>query len=761
MDFRALCKTLLILLCIWCTSINAEEKMKEKLISVIPLPISYSFTNEEFRFNETTGILIDKSNVEIFSIAAYLSRVIQKSTARSLEIIDQTDGSTHSNLIHLFIDTTKSNLDAEGYELSVSENKIILNAYKAAGLFRGIQTIRQLLPPEFEKQNGYEIQNLKLPGINILDKPKFPWRGMLLDCCRHFMDKEFVKRYINLLAYHKMNVLHWHLTEDQGWRIEIKKYPKLTEIGAWRENNDGTVYGGYYTQDDIREVVEYAKSRYITIVPEIEMPGHSVAAITSYPEYSCTEGQFEVANSWGVFKDVYCAGNDSTFIFLEDVLTEVMDLFPGTYIHIGGDEVPKDRWKECSKCQSRIEEEGLKDESELQSYFIKRIEKFLASKGKRLIGWDEILDGGLPPEATVQSWRGMDGAITAVRSGHDAIVSPTSHAYFDYDIATTNLEKVYSFNPIPPELTVEEQKHILGGECNMWTERAPQEKVDSKVFPRILAMAEVLWTANPDRNFDEFFRRVSDHYKRLDYLGVQYGPDSKPLSFNLVIDSTYKTCEVKIETTAPGSSNHFTLDGNQPDFQSTIYISPIFISSSTVLKVKSFKDNLSFGETAELNFIIHKAFGTKPVLENSYHERFTAGGDFGLTDGLKGSIKFWDGRWQGFEGTDLAAVIDLKKPTPIEKISVGFLEDTGAWIFFPTEVEFLISDDGEEFALQKTFNNIPTKNPDARILDVSAEFENLEARFIKIVAKNIGMCPSWHPGAGDKAWVFSDEIIIQ
>ncbi|MBK6913333.1 MAG: family 20 glycosylhydrolase [Ignavibacteriales bacterium] len=735
--------------------------MQIKSPTLIPIPTNYYYIDEEFKFNDCTAILIDKSDQESFLLASYLSEKISKSTGKSLAIIDKKGSGEQNNFIALLTDNSKSSLGDEGYELSVSNKVVFLSAYKPSGLFHGIQTIRQLLPPEIEKLNGSEIQNLSLPGIIILDKPKFPWRGMLLDCCRHFMDKEFVKRYIDLLAYHKMNVLHWHLTEDQGWRIEIKKYPELTEVGAWRKNDDGTLYGGYYTQEDIREVVEYANSRYITIVPEIEMPGHSMAAITAYPQLSCTGGPFDVAATWGVFKDVYCAGNDSTFTFLEDVLTEVIHLFPGTYIHIGGDEVPKDRWNKCEKCQNRIESEGLGNEAELQSYFIKRIEKFLSSKGKRLVGWDEILEGGLPPEATVQSWRGMDGAITAVRSGHDAVVSPTSHAYFDYDLATTDLEKVYSFNPIPPVLTAEEQIHILGGECNMWTESAPQEKIDNKVFPRILAMAEVLWSANPDRNFDEFFQRVYFHYKRLEFLGVKFGSESSPLKISSYFNPDDLSINADIISKDSSLNIYYSTDGSTPSELSNVYSNTLKFFGSAKLKCKAFKNGIRYGETVEKEFIFHRALGLKPSFTFNYSDKYNAGGDFALTDGVKGSLNFRDGLWQGFEGDDIEAVLDLKGTQIINEISIGFIQDVSSWIFSPVNVEFYSSQDGVDFELIKSFETEVTKNPDVQIKNFNSQFEHLSARYIKITAKNLGTCPDWHYGAGGKAWIFADEIIIK
>ncbi|MBD3288798.1 family 20 glycosylhydrolase, partial [candidate division KSB1 bacterium] len=386
----------------------------------------------------------------------------------------------------------------------------------------------------------------QIPCVEIRDEPRFSWRGMHLDVCRHFMPVEFVKKYIDLLAMFKFNRFHWHLTEDQGWRIEIKKFPKLSKISAWRsetlvgharnkpEEYDGTPHGGFYTQEQIRDVVAYAKSRYIEVVPEIEMPGHSVAALAAYPEISCTGGPFEVAKKWGIFEDVYCAGKERTFQFLQGVLLEVIELFPYKYIHIGGDECPKARWKKCSDCQQRIKEEDLEDEAELQSYFIKRIEKFLQQKNRQIIGWDEILEGGLAPEATVMSWRGMKGGVEAARHGHDVIMTPTSHCYFDYYQADPDseplaiggylpLDTVYSFEPVPEELTEKEAQHVLGAQGNVWTEymKTP-DHVEYMIMPRMLALSEVVWSPEKLRNFEYFLSRVKLHLKRFDYADINY-----------------------------------------------------------------------------------------------------------------------------------------------------------------------------------------------------------------------------------------------
>ena len=438
--------------------VDVLSQTMETGINIIPKPKSIILSEGIFKLNADTKIFYKK---EAKQIAKYLFDIINASTGFDLKVIEWNN-KVEDNSIIFSLSNSSKNTGTESYTLVVNSNNVMIEAAELNGLFYGVQTLRQLLPNEIESK--VKVENVKwiIPNVVILDEPEFLWRGLNLDCCRHFMTKEFVKRYIDLLAFHKFNTLHWHLTEDQAWRIEIKKYPELTKKGAFRTYDDGSVYGGYYTQEDIKEVVEYAASRFINVVPEIEMPGHSTAAISTYPNLSCTGGPFEVGTFWGIYKDIYCAGNEETFKFLEDVLSEVIELFPSKYIHIGGDEAPKDRWKNCLKCQARIKSENLKDEHELQSYFVKRMEKFINSKGKQIIGWDEILEGGLAPEATVQSWRGVKGAIDAAKQGHDVIVSPTSHCYFDYPVDVTDMQKVYLFDPVPAELTVDEIKHVLG-----------------------------------------------------------------------------------------------------------------------------------------------------------------------------------------------------------------------------------------------------------------------------------------------------------
>jgi hexosaminidase len=523
-----------------CNKVNSAET--DKIPSLIPAPASISMLSGEFVFTEKTKIIIPSENPEIRLSADFLGQLINNPTGISPEIIEGTKPVKGS--VFMVLDTAVGN--KEGYILAVTSKRITIRAKSAVGLFYAVQTLRQMLPVEVEKKQIAEGLTLSVPACLIEDEPRFGYRGMHLDVGRHLFPVETIKSYIDMLAMHKMNTFHWHLTEDQGWRIEIKKYPRLTEIGAYRKETvvghagrpplkyDGKRYGGFYTQQEVKEIVDYAKSKFITIIPEIEMPGHAMGALAAYPEFSCTGGPFEVNTKWGVMDVVFCAGKDEVFTFLQDVLTEVTDLFPGTYIHIGGDECPKKRWEKCPLCQKRMKDEGLKDEHELQSYFIQRIEKFVLSKGRKIIGWDEILEGGLAPEATVMSWRGTRGGIAAAKQNHDVIMTPNTYAYLDYyqcepagePLAIGGylpLEKVYSFNPMPEELTPEEQKHILGYQGNVWTEYiSTPEHMQYMAFPRAFAIAETGWTPDRLKDFEDFKARLEVLKKRYDAIVINY-----------------------------------------------------------------------------------------------------------------------------------------------------------------------------------------------------------------------------------------------
>lgn len=659
--------------------------------------------------------------------------------------------------INLILNNDFRNKKKGAYSLVITDKNITVKAANEAGIFYGIQTLFQLLP-----KNNPDINDVKIQCCEIKDSPRFSWRGLNLDCGRHFMTKDFIKRYIDILAYYKFNTLHWHLTEDQGWRIEIKRYPKLTQIGAWRKEADGSIYGGYYSQDDIKEIVAYAKSRYINIVPEIEMPGHSLASLASYPENSCTGGPFEVSNIWGVHKDVYCAGRDSTFIFLENILDEVMTLFPGKYIHIGGDEVPKDRWHNCPRCQARIKSLGLKDEHELQSYFIKRISEYLHSKGKEVIGWDEILQGGLAPGAIVQSWQSFQGAIDAANQKHYSICSPASHTYLNIDPDYLDLETAYSFDPIPDVLTKDQQKYILGSEANLWTESAPQETVDSKLFPRMLALSEVFWTLPENKNYEDFHKRVKSAYVDLSARKIKYGQESKSIISNTTYDKTSNEFTVTITPGQPDIIIHYSEDGKTPTDSSPIYVNPIKISQSKNLRFAAFLNDQYLNKELSLNFDFHKALNSKIILTNKYDQRYKANGEKTLVDGVRGTDNFHDGLWQGYEGNDFEAVIDLGKSINISEVTPRFFLNTNSWIFLPKFVKVSLSNDNINFTnYHKVFNNIPQKNPDVELEDYPVNFNDIKARYIKVKAKNMGVCPTWHPGAGGKAWLFIDEIVVK
>jgi hexosaminidase len=528
----------LLLFCLLGTQSTFSQK---KTLPLIPLPKEIDMGEGSFTLTSQTKLVLNDPDLK--SDAQLLNDFLIKNYGIALQVVSQIPISAS------YISFDKPDWEAgwpENYHLTVDEKHIgILAEGKGSGFFYGMQTLFQLMPVvAHEKGKLNPTGSIVIPSVYIKDSPRYQWRGMHLDVCRHFFPKEFVKKYIDLLAMYKFNVFHWHLTEDQGWRIEIKKYPELTEVGAYRNGTsiglvkdkkiDNIRYGGFYTQEDIKEIVAYASARHITIVPEIELPGHSVAAIAAYPFLSCTGKKLEVEKVWGVFDDVYCP-KDSTFQFLEDVLTEVMALFPGKYIHIGGDECPKENWKKCASCQNIIKKERLKDEHELQSYFIRRIEKFVNSKGKQIIGWDEILEGGLAPNASVMSWRGTEGGIAAAKQKHFVVMSPGKPCYFDHYQSRNKdkeplaiggfnpLDSVYKYDPTPRGLSAEEQKYIMGAQGNVWTEYITTEKqVEYMAVPRMCALAEAVWTPKEKKNYNNFVVRLKQNSKMLDRMQVNY-----------------------------------------------------------------------------------------------------------------------------------------------------------------------------------------------------------------------------------------------
>ncbi|HTY59078.1 MAG TPA: family 20 glycosylhydrolase [Bacteroidota bacterium] len=583
-------------------AVPASASDARGVLPLVPLPDSIALRNGSFRIDVRTSIQVSSTSPNLNEIGRFLAARLRASTGYPLPLdtaVVFKPGALPPNVIMLSLPDPGGSWRNGAYELIVAKDRIDILAPSPAGAFYALQTLFQLLPVEFEYGSPVYGVNWEVPCVEIRDAPRFSWRGMHLDVGRHFFGKKFVEEYIDLISRYKFNVFHWHLTDDQGWRIEIKKYPKLTTVGAWRKETmgDGQPHGGYYTQDEIREVVAYAKERFVTIVPEIEMPGHSTAALASYPELSCTGGPFDVQTKWRVFDDVYCAGNEKTFAFLEDVLAEVIPLFPGEYVHIGGDECPKTRWKVCPLCQARMKAEGLATEHELQSYFVRRIEKFLNARGKRLIGWDEILEGGLAPNATVMSWRGIDGGIAAAMSGHDVVMTPTSNCYFDYRQGLTGepepvgallaLDQVYAYEPVPGALTAEQALHILGAQGNVWTEQIPDKrKVEYMAFPRACAMSEVVWSPAGKKNFQDFSARMAGQYARLVARGVnvRIPPPAGFEGTYLLFGDT----SVTIKSQVPGSILRYTTDGTLPTLDSRDVTEPVPVRESMTIKGRAF-----------------------------------------------------------------------------------------------------------------------------------------------------------------------------
>lgn len=594
-------KTLFLLcataaLCLFASCESPTKQMPyNQGINVIPKPLSLVQNEGSFKVTKSTKFYA--STPEAKTIATFFASKIESSTGYDLAISEEE---VSSNAIALLIDNSLE-VNDEGYTLDATDKLVSIKAKTAKGLFYGMQTLMQLLPAEIESTTVVNGIAWTLPCVTIKDEPRFAYRGIMLDPCRHFIPVENIKKQLDVLALFKINQFHWHLTEDQGWRIEIKKYPKLTEIGSKRVDGEGTEYGGFYTQEQIKEVVAYASERFINVIPEIELPGHALAAISAYPDLSCKGDSLSPRIIWGVEEDVYCAGKEETFKFLEDVIAEVVPLFPGEYFHIGGDECPKVRWEKCPLCQKRMRENKLKNEHELQSYFVQRIEKVLASHGKKMIGWDEILEGGLAPSATVMSWRGEDGGIAAASMDHDVIMTPGSNGmYLDHyqgdskiePVAIggyTLLEKTYSYNPVPDTLVgLGKSNFVKGVQGNIWSEYMyTTDLMEYRIYPRILAVAEIGWTPLEGKDYKDFERRIDNALVRLDCHGINYHipqPEQPGGSINFVAFTDKATLEFK--TTRPVKVV-YTTDGSEPTATSAVYSTPLEFNESATLKIRS------------------------------------------------------------------------------------------------------------------------------------------------------------------------------
>lgn len=597
---------------------------EEAPVSIIPKPVEIEYDGKTLEISKGVAVVSLDTALD-FSHSFLVSRMENLPQA---EFLRQNKKAPVK--IRLKLDDQLE--QTGGYTMKIDRN-ITITGKSREGVWYGIQSLLQIFHQAPVTEDGF-----KIPRLTITDYPRFGYRGMHLDVSRHFFQVSFIKKYLDLIALHKMNVFHWHLTDDQGWRIEIKKYPKLTETGAWRVDHedlhwnrrpdqtekDSATYGGFYTQEQIREVVAYASERGITVIPEIEMPGHSAAAIASYPEYSCRGKQTTVPSGGRSEVNILCAGKDETFAFLEDVLTEVMELFPSKYIHIGGDEAWKREWEKCPFCQKRIKDEGLADVQELQSYFVRRIDRFLSSKGRTLIGWDEILEGGLAENATVMSWRGEAGGIKAAQMGHDVIMTPVSHCYFDYYQTTDrdlgpeafngyiSLEKVYGYEPVPAGLSPEEARHILGAQGNVWTEYMPTEAiVEYRVLPRMTALSEVLWSPRESRDHNDFMKRLEAFLNWMTTLNYHfYIPAPQGVFKEMIfLDST----RVQLQSPWPFSEIHYTLDGSDPALQSKVFDRPFpVVRDKTVLKASLFLQN---GQRGPVRTVIYRKVQPVPPYE--------------------------------------------------------------------------------------------------------------------------------------------------
>jgi hexosaminidase len=714
-------------------------------VSVIPKPQTVIAGEGAFALDKTTSIAApdDKRSQEI---AAFLRDAIRQQTG-----IDAGAQESRRSGIVLRIDPQLHG--DEAYRLVVAPRRIDIEAASDKGLFWGVQTLRQLLP------DG-KAARVAIPAVRIEDAPQFAYRGQMFDVGRHFFPVDFVKKQIDLLSYYKINTFRWHLTEDQGWRIEIRKYPRLTEVGAWRTEGDGSRYGGFYTQEQVRDVVEYARLRNIMVIPEIEMPGHSSAALAAYPDLSCSKQSIDVPSTFGVMKaGVYCVGDEGTFAFLQDVLDEIIALFPAPYVHIGGDEVPKDSWTGCKSCQQRMRDEHLKDADELQSYFVKRIQRYLAGKGRTLIGWDEILEGGADKSAIVEMWRGDDEAGKALANGNRLISA--GPFYFDTPIESLTLEDVYRTDAFAAAVYAGHRDLILGAETPLWTEYVTPLNAEAMLYPRLQAFAERLW--NPDaRDYVDFKRRLLQHYRWLDARQVAYGPeDRNVVDYRVSFNAERKRWRVRAARGFDDIRLHYTADGSEPTSDSPAFTDVLDLRSPAVLKVAPFRNARQVLSTQAIALVDNAALG-KPVAYAHLPSARYPGAATALVDGILGSENFHDGNWVGWQGDDFGATIDLQRPTSFTSIAVRFLQQSGSWILLPRRVTFAASSDGEKWK-QLHAEEILVDPADARPSIRKFEFVSAvpaNARFIRVEARKYGALPDGHNGAGSEAWIFADEVVV-
>ncbi len=743
---------------------------------VVPMPLEINTTQQaSFLLKSGVTVYYPAGNEKMQRNAEFLASYVKAQTGIELQV-QAGEGGKGGIVLQLGL----ANDNPEAYQLKVDASQVVISSPSEAGVFYGIQTLRKAV-------DVAEGSNVELPAVEIKDQPRFGYRGMMLDVGRHFFSMDEIKTYIDMMALHNINRFHWHLSEDQGWRIEIKKYPKLTEIGSMRKETvighnsgkyDGKPYGGFYTQEQAKEIVAYAAERYITVIPEIDLPGHMQAALAAYPELGCTGGPYEVWTQWGVSDNVLCAGNDQTIQFIKDVLAEIVEIFPSEYIHVGGDECPKVKWSTCPKCQARIKALGLKSdnkhtkEERLQSYVIHEAEEFLNSKGRKMIGWDETLEGGLAPNATVMSWRGEAGGIEAAKQHHDVVMTPNTYLYFDYyqskDTETEPMaiggylpmERVYSYEPMPKSLSPEEQKYIVGVQANLWTEYIPDFKqVQYMVLPRMAALSESQWCAPEKKNYEAFLQRVS----RLVNIYAKNGWNYATHIFDVMLDLKPNTETGTLDAVARTIDNapiYYTLDGSEPTTASEKYTDIIKIDKPCTLRTvairpsgssKITKDEISFSRSS-----------MKPItMLQPINKQYEFSGATVLVDGMTGNMNYKTGRWIAFYTNDLEAVIDLKEATEISSMTLHTCVEKGDWIFDTRGITVSVSDDNQTFkeVASEAYPAMKESDPN-QIYTHELKFDPVKTRYVKVKALSEQKIPSWHGGKGKPGFLFVDEIIL-
>lgn len=755
----------------------SEKRTLNSDYEIIPKPLDVNSKGDaSFLLKDGVAVIYPENNQKMQDNAEFLVDYVEKQTGVKLT---SHAGMPVDGAICLTLDLSDDN--AEAYKLIVNDKRVCISGASEAGVFYGIQTLRKSLPV------AQDI-NVNLSAVEIYDKPRFAYRGAMLDVARHFYTVDEVKTFIDMLALHNINRFHWHLTDDQGWRIEIKKYPKLmsvaserkeTVVGRWYSGiYDGKTYGGYYTQDELRDVIDYAAKRHITIIPEVDLPGHMQAALTAYPELGCTGGPYEVRTIWGVSQDVLCVGNDFTLQFVKDVLSEVADIFPSEYIHIGGDECPKVRWEKCPKCQERIKSLGLKSdakhtkEQRLQSYMIQEAAKYLKEKGKRIIGWTEILEGGLVPDATLMSWIGESGGIEAAHQHHDVIMTPNTYLYFDYyqskkvedePLAIGGylpIEKTYNYEPMPKELTEEEQQYIKGVQANLWTEYIPIfSQVQYMVLPRLGAAAEVQWTDPSKKDYKDFLRRVPHLVAVYDCYGWNYATHVYDVNVDMKADTVNHVLNVQLSTMADDPI-YYTLDGQDPTEKSLKYTKPFTIDQSVVLKTMAVHpDRTSKISVDTIRF--NKATLKPVVLLQPNESRFSPDGPVVLVDGRNGNHSFDTGAWLAVAGNDLEAVINMQAETILSSASVHVYVRKDAWLFDARGFSVSVSSDNKNYkeVASQEYKQMQESDSDG-IVEHELSFDPCKATYVKIKVISEKSMPDWHWDAGKAPFLLVDEIIL-